>query len=144
MSAKQSRLENIAINKRDSLVINNDYQNLEGHEYNETHKDAISDGDLNGKGNKISMGYAIADTNSFEISKDGTRIQKMNYSSLITTENGDATIGGEYDRNGNPNIKKSGRKGLMSINQYTPTNEYGENSVDTTQNLKLGQYPSKS
>lgn len=138
--SKQSRLENIAISKRDSLIIKNEYSEIEGKEYNETHKDALSDGDINGKGNGVSIGYAIPETDSFHISNEGVRVQKINYSTIVTHENGANTIGGEYDRNGNPSIKRSGRNGLMNINKFTPGNEYGEDSVDTTENILLGQY----
>lgn len=138
--SKQSRLENIAISKRDSLIIKNEYSEIEGKEYNETHKDALSDGDVNGKGNGTSMTYAIPETDSFYISNEGVRVQKINYSTIVTHENGANTIGGEYDRNGNPSIKKSGRNGLMNINKFSPGNEYGEDSVDTTENILLGQY----
>lgn len=138
--SKQSRLENVAISKRDSLIIKNEYSEIEGKEYNETHKDALSDGDVNGKGNGTSMTYAIPETDSFYISNEGVRVQKINYSTIVTHENGANTIGGEYDRNGNPSIKKSGRNGLMNINKFSPDNEYGEDSVDTTENILLGQY----
>lgn len=138
--SKQSRLENVAISKRDSLIIKNEYSEIEGKEYNETHKDALSDGDVIGKGNGVSMGYAIPETDSFYISNEGVRVQKINYSTIVTHENGENTIGGEYDRNGNPSIKKSGRNGLMNINKFNPDNEYGEDSVDTTENILLGQY----
>lgn len=138
--SKQSRLENIAISKRDSLIIKNEYSEIEGKEYNETHPDALSDGDVNGKGNGISMGYAIPEADGFYISSEGVRVQKINYSTIVTHENGENTIGGEYDRNGNPSIKKSGRNGLMNINKFSPDSEYGEDSVDTTENILLGQY----
>lgn len=138
--SKQSRLENVAISKRDSLIIKNEYSEIEGKEYNETHKDALSDGDVIGKGNGVSMGYAIPETDSFYISNEGVRVQKINYSTIVTHENAENTIGGEYDRNGNPSIKKSGRNGLMNINKFNPDNEYGEDSVDTTENILLGQY----
>lgn len=138
----QSKLENLAIGKRDSLVISNEYQNTGGLIYDENHSDAKSNGDPNGKGNGITMGYAIADPTSFIINPDGTRVQKINYSSLITTENGTTTIGGEYDRNGVASIPKSGRFGLETINKYNSSNEYSIDSIDTTANVALGQYQS--
>lgn len=138
--SKQSRLENIAISKRESLIIKNEYSQIEGKKYSEDHKDAISDGDPYGKGNGSSMGYAIPETNSFNISNEGIIVQKINYSTVVTHENGASTIGGEYDRNGNPRIKKSGRNALIGINKFSQNNEYGENSVDTIENISLGQY----
>lgn len=138
--AMQTRLENVAITKRDSLEIINDYKNSAGDVYNETHKDAISDGDPNGKGNGITMGYATADPSSFIINPDGTRTQKMNYSTVITQENGTTTIGGEYDRKGISSIPKSGREGLATINKYGPSSEYSEACIDMTANLLEGQY----
>ena len=139
----QSALENIAISKRDGLEIMNDYQNNTGYEYNEAHKNALSDGDVKGKGNGIAMGYAISDPTSFVINPDGTRTQKINYSTIITSENGTTTIGGEYDRNGNPGIPKSGRNGLATINKYGPKSEYSEACIDMTANLLEGQYVDK-
>lgn len=140
MSTQQTKLENIAINKRGSLELKNHYQDIDGHIYNENHPDALSNGDVEGKGNGNSMGYAIADPDSFNIAQDGTRMQKINYSTIITHENGANTIGGEYDRNGNPNILKSGRLGLSTINKYGPKNEYSEALIDMTANLLDGQY----
>lgn len=137
---KQSRLENVAITKRDSLIIKNEYSEIEGKGYNETHKDALSNGDVKGKGNSSSMGYAIPEPDSFYISNEGVRVQKINRSTIVTHENGVNTIGGEYDRNGNPSIKKSGRNALMNLNKFNPDNEYGEDSIDTTENILLGQY----
>lgn len=138
--SKQSALENIAISKRDSLEIMNDYQNNTGYEYNETHKDAISE---KGKGNKISMGYATPDPTGFVLNPDGTRTQKINYSTIITHENGNMTIGNEYDRRGNKDIPKSGREGLATINKYGPTSEYSEACIDMAANLLEGQYTDK-
>lgn len=138
--SEQSRLENIAIAKRDSLEIMNDFQNLPGRVYDETHEDAISNGDKDGKGNGVSLGYAIPDPNAFNISPTGTISQKINYGSIITHENGNSTIGGEYDRKGNPSISKSGREGLATINKYRPGAEYSINTIDMTANLKEGQY----
>lgn len=138
--SEQSRLENIAITKRDSLENMNEFQNFEGRVYDETHKDALSDGDVDGKGNGVSLGYAIADPNSFNINSTGTRTQKINYTSIITHENGSSTIGGVYDRKGNPKIPKSGREGLATINKYGPGSEYSASVIDMTANLKEGQY----
>lgn len=141
--SKQSALENIAISKRDGLEIINEYQNNAGYEYNETHKNALSDGDIEGKGNGIAMGYATSDPTGFVLNPDGTRTQKINYSTIITSENGKTTIGGEYDRNGNPSIPKSGRSGLATINKYGPTSEYSAACIDMTANLLEGQYVDK-
>lgn len=138
--SRQSALENIAITKRDGLEIMNDYQNNAGYEYNEAHKDAISDGDAKGKGNKTAMGYATPDPTGFVLNPDGTRTQKINYSTIITHENGNVTIGNEYDRKGNKSIPKSGREGLATINKYGPTNEYSAACIDMTANLTEGQY----
>lgn len=136
----QSKLEHSAITKRDSLEIMNTYQNNSGYVYDELHKDAKSDGDPYGKGNGIAMGYAIPDPTGFVINSDGTRAQKMNYSTVVTHENGTSTIGGEYDRKGNPSIPKSGREGLATINKYGPSNEYSEACIDMTANLLDGQF----
>lgn len=132
-TVSKSNLENIAQVKRDGLIVSNDYNNVDiAKEYNEIHKDAKSDGDIYGKGTGVSMGYSIADTSSFSIDATGNRVQKMSYSTLITQESGGQTIGGKYDREGNPSLAKSGRNGLATINKFSSTSEYGEGSVDTT------------
>jgi len=139
--SEQSRLENIGITKREELVIKNDYADeTVGREYNENHEDAKSDGDPQGKGTGVSMGFAVAKPEDFSVSKDGVRTQKMSYGNLITHESESQTVGGSYDRNGRGGLKYSGRLQLQGMNKYNPENEYGVNSVDTTANLLLGQY----
>lgn len=139
--SEQSRLENIGINKREELVLKNDYADETiGREYNENHEDAKSDGDPQGKGTGVSMGFAVAKPEDFSVGKDGVRTQKMSYSNLITHETENQTIGGSYDRLGRGGISHSGRLQLQTMNKYSEGKEYGPNSVDTTANLLLGQY----
>ena len=139
--AEQSRLENIGITKRDELVIKNDYANNKvGEEYSESHKDAKSDGDPKGKGNGVSMGFAVANPDDFSVSSTGVRTQRMNYNTIITHESESQTIGGSYDREGRGGMKYSGRNSLLMMNKFNPENEYGPDSVDTSANLLDGQY----
>ena len=139
--AEQSRLENIGITKRDELVAKNDYANNKvGEEYSENSKDALADGDVKGKGSGMSMGYAVADPNSFSVGNNGVRSQKINYSNLITHESQTRIIGGDYDRNGRNDLLRSGRIQLQEMNKYNPLNEYGADSIDTSANLLAGQY----
>ena len=139
--AEQSRLENIGITKRDELVTKNDYANNKvGEEYSESHKDALADGDPKGKGSGISMGYAVADPDSFSVDKTGMRSQRINYSNLITHESQTRIIGGDYDRNGRSDLSRSGRRQLQDMNKYGDGHEYGADAVDTTQNVLAGQY----
>ena len=142
--ATQSRLENIGISKRTELINKNDYIDrdiVEGKEYDENHLDAKAEnGDHLGKGSGVSMGYAVADPDSFSISSNGVRKQQMNYNTLLTKETDGKLIGGEYDRNGRGPVEHSGRNALIGMNRYREGSEYGENSVDTSENILLGQY----
>lgn len=140
--AEQSRLENIGITKRTQLTHKNDYIKTEN-EFSEQHKDALSDGDPLGKGNGISMGVAVANTDDFYIDEYGNRSQRMNYNNLVTHESGTKTIGGLYDRFGKPELGHSGRLQLLSMNKYQEGHEYGPDSIDTTANRLDGQYIDK-
>lgn len=140
-TVSKSNLENIAQTKRDALSISNDYNIAT--EYYEGHNDAKSTGDPNGKGSGDSMGYAIPE-DTFLIYPTGNRVQKINYSTIITKESGDKTIGGKYDREGRKSIPKSGRKGLETINKYTHASEYGEGCIDTSSiKLNMGKKDKK-
>ena len=86
------------------------------------------------------MGYAVADPDSFSISSNGVRKQQMNYSNILTRETDGKLIGGQYDRNGRGPVEHSGRNALIGMNRYREGSEYGENSVDTSENILLGQY----
>jgi hypothetical protein len=121
--AKQSKLESEAIDKRHELEVISDYQKGTN-EYNESHKDALSNGDPRGKGTGIAMGYSIP----------GQSTSKgINYSNVNTTDGG-----GQYDIEGRNGV--GGRVYLENINLYNHENSYGVDSVDTSKNRAEGQF----
>jgi hypothetical protein len=122
--ARQSRLEQEAITSRNNLLVKNDYQKGEDTEYSVNHKDALSDGDVKGKGTGMPMGIAQL--------PGASGSKGINYS-VINTQAG----GGKYDIEGRDG--KGGRKSLTLSNLYGPTNPYGAESLDTSANVKEGQ-----
>lgn len=121
--AKQSRLESEAIDKRHELEVISDYQK-NTNEYSEQHEDALSNGDPQGKGTGISMGYSIPGQ---------TTNKGINYANIATNSGG-----GLYDIEGRNGI--GGRKYLETINMYNSVNSYGVDSVDTSKNVAEGQF----
>jgi hypothetical protein len=124
--AKQQRLEQEAIPHREELLLKNDYQ-AGALEYNESHKDALSDGDPLGKGTGEAMGVAPL---------PGSVLDKGISRRNVNTSNG----GGQYDIEGRPEVGKSGRVELMAMNLYSEHDSYGVDSVDTSANRAKGQY----
>lgn len=121
---KQTCLEKRGIDARHDQIVRSDY-NIED-QYSATHKDAISDGDAQGKG--TSHGghtHYLPDC-----TKPTTTIDYSNFD----TENG----GGKYDIEGRNGI--SGRKKALASSLYNKENSYGSTSVDTTANVNDGQY----
>ena len=121
--AKQSRLESEAIDKRHELEVISDYQK-NTNEYSEQHEDALSNGDPQGKGTGISMGYSIPGQ---------TTNKGINYTNIATNSGG-----GLYDIEGRNGI--GGRRYLEAINMYNAENSYGVDSVDTSKNVAEGQF----
>lgn len=121
--AKQSRLESEAIKTRKEHLVKNDYQRFVD-EYNEEHPDALSNGDPLGKGTGHGITYSLPDATK----------SKHQFTKNVDTENG----GGQYDIEGRNGI--GGRKKAMVINLYSSENAYGEDSIDTTENIEDGQY----
>ena len=118
----QTCLEKKGIESRNDSLVRNDYNKNDI--YSEIHPDAISDGDVKGKG----AGHG-GHTHSIPDCNKTTAISYANFS----TENG----GGLYDvegRNG-----KGGRIFLQNISKYNKENQYGPHSVDTSANLADGQ-----
>lgn len=115
--AKQSRLEKEAFIKRPELEMMNTYQ--ETNEYSSEHKNAISDGDVKGKGvGGAAHPYLLPNENE----------SKHTYKPTIVTNDG----GGALDI--------AQRETLQNINIYSELNQYGPNSVDTSKNVADGQY----
>lgn len=121
--AKQSRLESEAIDKRHELEVISDYQK-DTNEYSEQHKDALSNGDPQGKGTGVSMGYSVPGQ---------TTNKGINYTNIVTNSGG-----GLYDIEGRNGI--GGRRYLEAINMYNAENSYGVDSVDTSMNVAEGQF----
>ena len=120
---KQSRLESEAIDKRHELEVISDYQK-NTNEYSEQHQDALSNGDPQGKGTGVSMGYSVPGQ---------TTNKGINYSNIATNSGG-----GLYDIEGRNGI--GGRRYLETINMYNAENSYGVDSVDTSKNVAEGQF----
>lgn len=129
---KQAPLEIKGFEKRDDLIVRNDY--TKNDEYNATHKDAISDGDPQGKGTGHGgHTHVIPDHNLAMNTTDHVWYSKYNYSQL-DTENG----GGQYDIEGRNGI--GGRNWIKSISKFTEEEQYGLDYVDTSLNVADGQY----
>lgn len=115
----QTELEKKGIEARKKAEVENakkGYSSEDSLQYNGSNKNALSDGDIKGKGtNAQSPGHV-----------KGSRFDTLNG-------------GGLYDIKGNPNAGDSGREFLTTINTYGPTNEYGINSIDTSENDSQGQ-----
>lgn len=121
----QSNLEYKGIEKRKESIVKNDY-NIND-EYSQTNKDALSDGDPQGKGSGSGGHTHYLPDNSKPTSL-------YNYSNFDTRSE---KIGGSYDingRNGN-----GGRNYLKNISKYNSENQYGVNSVNTQLNILDGQ-----
>lgn len=120
----QTNLEKNAIIERDELEMLNPYNDTNA--YNHMHKNAISDGDVKGKGtNSGGHGSYLPD-----YSKGKDMIDYSNFD----TDNG----GGKYDiegRNGH-----GGRNKSLTNRIWGKNNPYGPSVVDTTINRLDGQY----
>lgn len=120
----QTCLEKRGIEERHKEITRSDY-NIED-QYGPTHKDALSDGDQQGKG----TGHG----GHTHYLPDCTKPTGMIDYSNFDTEHG----GGQYDIEGRNNI--SGRKRALAISMYNKENMYGPTLVDTSVNRSDGQY----
>ena len=118
----QTFLEKKAIDLRQEANVRNDYEKNDVYSIN--HKDAISDGDVKGKG----TGHG-GHTHTMP---DQNKLSAINYSTFDTNGGGNV-----YDIEGFKG--KGGRNFLTTISKYSKENEYGVNSVDTSANLADGQ-----
>jgi hypothetical protein len=120
----QTCLEKRGMEERHQEITRSDY-NIED-QYGPTHKDAISDGDAQGKG----TGHG----GHTHFLPDCTKPTNMiNYANFYS-ENG----GGYYDIEGRNGI--SGRKRALATSLYNKETEYGPKLVDTSKNVADGQY----
>jgi hypothetical protein len=123
----QSCLEKRGIEERNAEIVRSDYNITDP--YSPSHKDAVSDGDVQGKGTKHGgHSHFLPDCNK--------PTSMIDYSNFDTTKGG-----GLYDIEGRNDV--GGRKKNITINLYNAENPYGANSINTEENLKLGQFQMK-
>lgn len=120
----QSCLEKRAIDERNTEIVRSDYNSSD--QYSATHKDAISDGDAQGKGTQHGGHTAWLP----DCSKPLNMIDYSNFD----TFNG----GGYYDIEGRNDI--GGRKRAMVNQLYNSDNQYSANLINTEENRNAGQY----
>lgn len=121
----QSSLEIKGIEKRQEGLVRNDY--TKNDEYSQTHPDAISNGDPQGKGS----GHG---GHTHYIPDNTVPQTLMDYSNFDTNA---SNIGGSYDINGRNGV--GGRNYLKAISKYNEESQYGPNSVDESLNILDGQ-----
>ena len=120
----QSCLEKRGIEERNAEIVRSDYNITDP--YSATHKDALSDGDAQGKGTNHG-----GHTHSLP---DCTKPNAMiDYSNFDTTNGG-----GAYDIDGRNDI--GGRNKNVAYNLYNATRPYGANLINTELNVNQGQY----
>lgn len=129
---KQTCLEKNGINARHDQTVRSDY-NIEN-EYSSVHKDAISDGDAQGKGHPTVKGHT-----HWTPSCDGTANNMIKYDNFATSPSDQ--IGGKFDIDGY--MGRPGRKEQMTRSIYNYQEPYGPTSVDTSANVNDGQYVSE-
>lgn len=120
----QSCLEKRGMEERHQEIVRSDY-NIEN-PYSATHNDALSDGDVQGKG----TGHGGHTAWLPDCTKPTTTI---NYSNFDTTNGG-----GYYDIKGRNGI--GGRERALASSLYNKENPYGANLIDTEKNQQEGQY----
>lgn len=120
----QSCLEKRGIEERQVEIVRSDY-NIED-QYSATHKDALSDGDVQGKGTG-SGGHThyLPDCNK--------PTGMIDYSNFDTKNGGNC-----FDINGRNDI--GGRLKAMAISMYNYENPYSASLIETDQNRSQGQY----
>ncbi len=120
----QTCLEKRGMEERHQEITRSDYNKT--NEYGPTHKDAMSDGDPQGKG----TGHGGHTAFLPDCSKPTTTIDYSNFD----TTNG----GGLYDLKGRNGI--GGRERALNSSLYNKENPYGAYLIDTTRNQEDGQY----
>lgn len=127
----QTCLEAFGITERHNEITRSDY-NIED-QYGASHKDALSDGDPQGKGTGGGHSHWLPTCDG------GVPSNRINYSNFSTSP--EDKIGGLYDIEGRGDIP--GRKTQMARSIYNYRESYGATSVDTTLNQQEGQYVMK-
>ncbi len=120
----QSCLEKRGIEERSVEIVRSDY-NIEN-QYGPSHPDALSNGDVNGKG----TGHGGHTHYLPDCNKPTSTIDYSNFDTL----NG----GGLYDIEGRNDV--GGRKKAINSSLYNHERQYSANLVNTEINLRQGQY----
>lgn len=120
----QSCLEKSGIEERNTEIIRNDYNKNE--EYSAIHPNAISDGDIKGKGTKHGG-------HSHYLPDCSKPTGQIDYSNFDTTQGG-----GLYDIEGRNDV--GGRKKAMASSLYNQDYQYGAHLVNTEKNFADGQF----
>ena len=120
----QSCLEKRGIEERSVEIVRSDY-NIEN-QYGPSHPDALSNGDVNGKG----TGHGGHTHYLPDCNKPTSTIDYSNFDTL----NG----GGLYDIEGRNDV--GGRKKAINSSLYNHERQYRANLVNTEINLRQGQY----
>lgn len=120
----QSCLEKKGIEERNREITRSDYNKEDV--YSSTHSDALSNGDVLGKG----TGHGGHTHFLPDCTKSSSTIDYSNFD----TTNG----GGLYDIEGRNDV--GGRKKMMAYSLYNAENPYGAHIVNTEINLLEGQY----
>lgn len=123
----QTCLEKKGIEERNAELVKNDYNKQD--EYSGLHKDALSDGDVQGKG----TGHGGHTHYLPDCNKDTHTIDYSNFD----TFNG----GGKYDIEGRNGV--GGRNRMLSYCLYTKEHPYSAELIDTDENIADGQYTVK-
>ena len=120
----QSCLEKRGIEERSVEIVRSDY-NIEN-QYGPSHPDALSNGDVNGKG----TGHGGHTHYLPDCNKPTSTIDYSNFDPL----NG----GGLYDIEGRNDV--GGRKKAINSSLYNHERQYSANLINTEINLRQGQY----
>ena len=125
----QSNLEKEAIVERGIEIVKNDYQKGID-EYRAGHKDAIADGDPQGKGvpGNSGHGHTLPDYGKVTIGLNGKRHHYFDHSNFDT----ESEAGGLYDQEGRNN--HAGRRENKMRMIYTKQMPYGPQLVTTDLN----------
>lgn len=118
----QTCLEVKGIEARNEALVRNDYNRND--EYSSRHPNALSDGDVKGKG--TGHGGHVHSV------PDCKKPSAIDYSQFDTTNGG-----GQYDIEGRNGV--GGRTFLQNISLYNENFEYGAHLVDTSANVADGQ-----
>lgn len=123
----QTCLEKRGMDERHEEITRSDY-NIEN-QYSATHPDALSDGDVQGKGaNHGGHSHYLPDCTK--------PTGQIDYSNFATSP--EISIGGKLDIEGYQD--RPGRKVQMARSLYNYQEPYGATLVDTTANVNDGQY----